>query len=205
MSVHVVPRRLSLAAAAMLLIAIAAPPERADAQRRPGVSTNFYTTTGLLTADLEVGSVRSTTPLAETPSLMASLVVTIPLVKSTRRAWIAGARAPMLWVGNGENCYAPSPTQGCQNRRFSELVAVHTGGAFDIRSTVLRVMVGPALYQVEKSGTRVGTQLHLDLAAPRLRGATPTFFFSRSFLGSQGGEAVGISSLGVGLRWVKKT
>ena len=196
-------RRLSVPVAVLALLTLLIPPQ-ASAQRRPGVSTNFFTTTGLLTADVEAGSLRSTTPLAESPSFAVSVLVTAPLVKRTRHAWIAGVRAPVLMLGNKGGCFTRAGGSVCQNLRFSEQVTLHAGGAFDIRTAVLRVMAGPSLYHVEGSGARVGTQLHIDIAAPRLRGPTPTLFFSRSFLGSQGGEAVGISSLGAGLRWVRK-
>jgi hypothetical protein len=196
---------MSLPVAAFALLMLVFPQQHASAQRRPGVSTNFYTTTGLLTADVEAGSLRSTTAFAEVPNFAASVVVTTALAKRTKHAWIAGARATVLSLGNDGGCYATSRDGVCQNLRFTEQVTLHAGGAFDIRSTVLRVMVGPTLYRVEGSGARVGTQLHLDLARPRLRGPTPTLFFARSFLGSERGEAVGISTLGAGFRWVRKT
>ena len=199
----IVPLR-SLIAVAALALSTLVPQQEASAQRRPGVSTNFFTTTGLLTADVEAGSLRSTTPLAESPSFAVSVLVTGPLVKRIRHAWIAGVRAPVLLLGNSGGCYASGGGNVCQNLRFSEQVTLLAGGAFDIRTTVLRVMAGPSLYHVEVSGARVGTQIHIDLAAPRLRGPTPTLFFSRTFLGSQYGEGVAISSLGAGLRWVRK-
>jgi hypothetical protein len=132
------------------------------------------------------------------------VLVTAPLIKRKKRAWIAGVHAPVLQLGNGRACEATG-TRECQNRRFVERATLYGGGAFDIRSAIFRVLVGPALYSVEGTGARAGTALHLDVAAPRLRGATPTLFFSRAFLGSQGGEGVGISSLGAGFRWVRKT
>jgi hypothetical protein len=175
-----------------------------EAQRRPGVGMGFYTTTGLLTADVEAGSVSSSTVYAEAPSFAASVLVTGPLVKSRYRAWIVGARGTVLSFGHDNGCYIEPPQPGCQNLRFTERVAVLTGGAFDIRSTLVRVMAGPALYQVENSGARVGTQVRLDFAAPRLRGTMPTLFVTRAFLGSQRGSSVGITTLGAGLRWVRK-
>lgn len=196
---------LPLAIAALSLAALVVPLQPASAQRRPGVSTNFYTTTGLLTADLDAGSLRSSTPRAETPGFTVSLLVTAPLVKRTKRAYIAGARVPVLLLGNNGDCYTTGLSRECQNRRFTERVTLFAGGAFDIRSTVLRVLAGPAVYQVEGSGVRIGTGILIDLAAPRLRGPTPTLFFSRTYLGSQGGDAVGISSVGAGFRWVRKT
>jgi hypothetical protein len=164
----------------------------------------FYTTTGLLTADVEAGSVSSSTVYAEAPSFAASVLVTGPLVKGRKHAWIAGARGTALSFGHNDGCYIETGRQGCQNLRFTERVAVLAGGAFDIRYTVVRAMVGPVLYQVENSGARVGTQLHLDFVAPRLRGPSPTLFVTRAFLGSQRGSAVGITTLGAGLRWVRK-
>ena len=197
-----VPFRMARTVAALSLVTLVVEP--AAAQRRPGVSTNFFTTTGLLTADLGAGSLRSTTEIAEAPSFGASVLVTAPIVKRIRHAWIAGVRVPVLLVGNNGGCYVGTGGNGCQNLRFSERASVLAGGAFDVRTVVLRVMAGPTLYHVETSGARVGTQVHVDVAAPRLRGPTPTLFFSRSFLGSQRGEAVAISSLGAGLRWVRK-
>jgi hypothetical protein len=198
------PRTAPAAFAVLTALSLAVPTDRVEAQRRPGVGMGFFTTTALLTGDVEAGSVNSTTVYAEAPSFAGSVLVTGPLAKGRYRAWIVGARATVLSLGHDGGCYVELPLQGCQNRRFTERVAVLTGGAFDIRSTILRVMAGPALYQVESSGARVGTQLRLDLAAPRLRGPTPTLFVTRSFLGSQRGSAVGITTLGAGLRWVRK-
>ena len=110
----------------------------------------------------------------------------------------------MLSLGNSDQCIVEFGTSGCQDRRFTERAALLTGGAFDIRSTLLRAMVGPALYDVQGSGLRVGTQIRLDYAAPRLHGPTPTLFFTRSMLGSQRGRAVGLSTLGAGFRWVRR-
>jgi len=192
-----------------MLIAIATvslilPIQQAESQRRPGVPMGFYTTTGLLSLEVEAGSVTSTTVLAEAPSVAASLLVTGPLVMQAKRAWIAGLRGTALSLGNTDNCVRSPTVAGCQDRRFTERVALLTGGSFDIRSTVLRVMAGPALYSVQGSGTRVGTQVRLDFASPRLNGPTPALFLSRSMLGSQGGRGVGITTLGAGVRWVRK-
>jgi hypothetical protein len=189
--------------AAVLAVAVAVP-ALLTAQRRPGVGTGFYTTTGLLTGDLEVGSVSSSTSFAEAPTVAMSALLTAPLRRAPRRAWIVSLRATPLGVGNGDSCVVALGVDGCLNRRFEERAALLSGGAFDIRSTVLRGMVGPALYSAEGQGARIGTVLRIDYAAPRLRGPTPTLFFTRTFLGSQRGESVGISTLGAGLRWVRK-
>lgn len=189
---------------AILLAATLAIPALLTAQRRPGVFTGFYSTTGLLTGDLEAGSVTSSTSLAEVPTVALSLLVTAPIKRAPKRAWIAGLRATPLGLGNGDSCVVALGVNGCLNRRFEERVTLLTGGAFDIRSTILRAMVGPGLYSVEGQGTRIGPVLRVDYASPRLRGPTPTLFFTRSFLGSQGGESVGISTLGASLRWVRK-
>ncbi len=173
-------------------------------QRLPGLGTGFYTTTGLVTADVEVGSITSSSAMAEAPTVAMSVLVTAPLQRLPKRAWIVGLRANVIGFGNNDGCYVTPGTTGCQNLRFQERGAFLLGGAFDIRSTVLRTTIGPALYSVEKEGARLGTTLRVDYAAPRLRGATPTLFFTRTFLGSQRGEAVGLSTLGAGMRWVRK-
>jgi hypothetical protein len=195
------PRSIRLAALTALLIA---PAVRAEAQRRPGVGMGFYTTTGLLTFDLEVGSLNSSTDFAEVPSFSIAGLLVAPVKRAAKRAWIAGARAEMFAYGNNDPCFVPVRGTGCQNVRFRERAMLLTGGAFDIRSSVLRVMVGPALYTVAGSGARIGPSLRLDYGAPRLRGSTPTIFVARTFLGSQRGEAVGVTALGVGFRWVRK-
>ena len=178
-------------------------PRSAESQRRPGVGMGFYTTTGLLTADFEAGSVTSTTVLTESPRFAAAVLVTGALAKQPKRAWIIGVRGTPLAFGHPSRCVTFGPSE-CSSRRYTERVSVIAGGAFDIRSTVLRAMIGPALYQVERSGVRIGTQVRLDLAAPRLRGPTPTLFYTRSMLGSEGGRGVGIGTLGAGFRWVRK-
>lgn len=203
------PRITSAVSAAIVTATIATglfvvPQSTADAQRRPGVGMGFYTSTGLVTADVEAGSVTSTTVLAEAPSFAASFLVTGPVAKLRKSAWIVGLRVTPLSFGNNDNCVRDSPTSACQNRRFNDRISLITGGAFDIRSTILRVVAGPVLYSVEGQGTRIGTQVRLDFASPRLSGPTPTLFVTRSMLGSQGGRAVGITTLGAGLRWVRK-
>lgn len=174
------------------------------AQRRPGVDMGFFTYTGLLSADAEIGSVTSSTAMAQVPTVALSALVTAPVIRAAKRAWIVGVRATALGVGNGDSCYITPGTNGCQNRRASERVVVLTGGAFDIRSTVLRAMVGPALYSVQGEGTRLGPSVRLDYGSPREQGATPTLFFTRTFLGSQRGEMLAVSTLGASFRWVRK-
>lgn len=190
---------------AAVLVALAVTlPELLTAQRRPGVGNGFYTTTGLLSGDVEAGSVSSSTAIAEAPTVAMSVLLTAPLQRLSKRAWIVGVRANVIGLGNNDNCYVIPGTDGCQNARFVERGALLAGSAFDIRSTILRAMIGPALYDVEGQGARVGTAIRIDFAAPRLHGPTPTIFFTRTFLGSQRGEAVGLSTLGAGLRWVRK-
>ncbi len=196
--------RAFAACSALAVLLLAVPPQGADAQRRPGQNFGFYTTTGLLTGEIEAGSVNSTTEFAEAPSVAVSGVLTTRLVQRRKSAWIAGVRGTVLSLGNSDQCIVEVGTPGCQDRRFTERAALLTGGAFDIRSTILRAMVGPALYDVQGSGLRVGTQIRLDYAAPRLNGPTPTLFLTRSMLGSQRGRAVGISTFGAGLRWVRR-
>ena len=192
-------RSASLSAA----LAVAFPAMLA-AQRRPGLAMGFYTTTGLLTGDVEAGSVSSSTALAEAPTFAVSLLFTAPLKRLPKRAWIVGARAGALNLGNNGSCFITPGNGVCQNIRFEERAALLAGGAFDIRSAVLRAMVGPALYNVEGQGARLGTAVRIDFAAPRLRGRTPTLFFTRTFLGSQRGEQLAISTLGAGFRWIRK-
>jgi hypothetical protein len=79
-----------------------------------------------------------------------------------------------------------------------------TGGAFDIRSTLLRAMVGPAYVDVQGRGARWGTMVRLDYSSPRQGGAAPALFFSRTFLGSERGESAALTTLGVSYRWVRK-
>ncbi len=192
------------ACTALAVLSLIVPPRRADAQRRPGQNFGFYTTTGLLTGEIEAGSVNATTEFAEAPSFAVSGLLTTRLVQRRKSAWIIGVRGTVLSLGNSDQCIVERGTPGCQDRRFTERAALLTGGAFDIRSTILRAMVGPALYDVEGSGLRVGTQLRLDYAAPRRSGPTPTLFFTRSLLGSQRGRAVGLSTFGAGIRWVRR-
>jgi hypothetical protein len=191
-------------AAALAGLVAAGSPTALDAQRRPGVGMGFYTYTGLLTADVEVGSITSSTALAEVPTVGVSVLVAAPIKKAAKRAWIAGLRANAFGIGNGGSCYVTPEVTGCQDRRFTERGALMTGGAFDIRSTVLRVMTGPSLYTVQGQGARLGTALRLDYGSPRQRGATPTLFFTRTYLGSERGEQLAVSTLGASFRWVRK-
>ena len=193
--------RIAAAVSVALTVAV---PALLSAQRRPGVGMGFYTTTGLITGEVEGGSVTSSTALASSPSFEASFLLTAPLKKMPKRAWIAGVRARALALGDNDYCSVRPEPGGCQIRRFDERAAFLAGGAFDIRSTVLRALVGPALFRVEQEGTRFGTQVRLDFASPRLSGPTPTLFYTGTFLGSQRGESVVISTIGAGFRWVRK-
>ena len=202
-------RRVAISTALAVSVALSvalsvAVPALLSAQRRPGVAMGFYTTTGLLTGEVEGGSVTSSTALASSPTFEASFLLTAPLKKLPKRAWIAGVRGRALALGDNDYCSVRPEPGGCRIRRFDERAALLAGGAFDIRSTVLRALVGPALFRVEEQGTRIGTQLRLDFASPRLRGPTPTLFYSGTFLGSQRGESVVISTIGAGFRWVRK-
>ncbi|MES2521615.1 MAG: hypothetical protein V4617_02870 [Gemmatimonadota bacterium] len=198
------PSTVTSAAAALVALSLAIPQREADAQRRPGQNFGFYTTTGLVTGDVEAGTVNSTTELAEAPSFALSGLLTSRLVQRRKSAWIVGVRGNVLSLGNRNQCIREFGTTECLERRFTERGAILTGGAFDIRSTILRGMIGPALYSVEGSGLRVGTQIRLDYAAPRRNGLTPTLFLTRTMLGSQRGRGVGISTFGAGLRWVRR-
>lgn len=190
-------------AAVIGALALAAPTPLA-AQRRPGMDMGFYTTTGLLTGEIEGGSVTSSTAQAEAPTVALSALISAPLKRFRKRAWIVGLRATPLNLGNRGSCYIIRGSAQCQDRRFEEQAQLLTGGAIDIRSTVVRAMVGPALFGVEGQGGRIGTAVRLDLAAPRLRGSTPTIFYTGTFLGSERGETLSIGTLGIGFRWVRK-
>jgi hypothetical protein len=197
-------RVFSLALVVAAIVSMAAVPLDAEAQRRPGRGTNFYTTTGLVAGEVEAGSVTSTTGQATVPAVAASVLVTAPLKRGISRAWIAGVRATPLVLGNGDACLVSPGMAGCQNRYFSERASLLTGGAFDVRSSVLRVMAGATVYSVEESGARLGPTLRVDLSGQRISGPTPSLFLTRTYLGSQGGDAVGITTLGAGMRWVRK-
>ncbi len=147
--VHVCRSLSTFAAfAAFAAVSLAVPQRGAEAQRRPGVPMGFYTTTGLLTLDIEAGSVTSTTELTESPRFAVSALITGPVVKQAKRAWIYRARGTALSLGNGDRC----------------------------------------------SGARWRNRL-----------CDPTLFLTRSFMGSERGQAVGITTLGAGPRWVRKT
>ena len=175
-------------------------PSLLTAQRRPGVGMGFYTYTGLVSGEVEGGSVIATTSLIEAPWVALSAVGTVPLLRQRGKAWIAAARVTPLSLGNRGSCYVTPETTGCQDTRFEERGALLTGGAFDIRSTLLRVMVGPAYVGMEKKGGRLGTMLRLDYTSPRQGGASPALFFSRTFLGSEQGETAALTTLGVSYR-----
>ena len=49
-----------------------------------------------------------------------------------------------------------------------------------------------------------GSIVRLDYASPRQRGATPALFASRTFLGSERGDMVALTTIGVSFRWVRK-
>jgi hypothetical protein len=127
-----------LSTAAVSVALAVAMPTQLSAQRRPGVGMGFYTTTGLITGEVEGGSVTSSTALASSPSFEASFLLTAPLKKMPKRAWIAGVRARALALGDNDYCSVRPEPGGCQIRRFDERAAFLAGGAFDIRSTVLR-------------------------------------------------------------------
>lgn len=191
------PRLLGAAALLAVFTSTAA------AQRRPGVGMGFYTYTGLLAGDVELGQVTGTTAYAEGPNVTLSGVVTAPLMKLRKKAVIVGLRGTAISVGNN-GCLIVPPSNECQDRRFTERVTLLTGMAWDIRESLLRVTAGPALYTVEKDGARFGTQVRVDYARPRQGSRMPTLFLSRSFLGSQRGRGVGFTTLGLGLRTAKK-
>lgn len=197
-------RRFSAAFGAVCFALTVVSPSLLSGQRRPGVNMGFYTTTDLLTGDVEGGSITSTTAQTNAPRFAVSLLVTAPFKRASKRAWIAGVRATPIGLGNTAPCARVRGADGCQNGPFNERIGVLAGSAFDIRSTILRTMVGPTLYQVEGQGARIGTTVRVDFASPRLRGPTPTLFFTRTFLGSQRGRAVALSSLGAGFRLVRK-
>jgi hypothetical protein len=196
--------RLCTALAAVSAAALLALPYTSQAQRRPGVGTGFYTYTGLLSTDIEAGSVTGTTAFAEGPTVAASVLVSTALKKLTRKAVIVGLRGTALSLGNNDGCYIVAPSTECQNRRFTERLTLLPGMAWDIRESLLRVTGGPTLFSVEGEGLRLGTQLRVDFARPRQTSTMPTIFLSRSFLGSQRGRGVGFTTLGIGYRFAQK-
>lgn len=202
-SVEYLCRRVAHPVAVCLLLT-AAVSSSLSAQRRPGVNMGFYTTTDLVTADVEATTVYSSTGQLRAPQFVGALLVSAPLKRQTRRAWIAGARATPLAVRSTSPCFRTPGVTECPNGRVIERLSVMAGGAFDIRSTILRAMVGPTLHQVEGKRVRFGTTLRLDFASPRLVAPTPTVFFSRTYLGSQNGRGAALTSVGIGFRWVRK-
>lgn len=164
----------------------------------------FYTTTDLPTLDVEVANVGTSSGQANSPLLTVSAVVTKPLKRGNKRALIAGLRATPLSAFNSVPCVRRIGSTTCQNTRFDERIGLLVGGAFDVRSTILRPMLGPTWYNVGGQGARFATTVRLDFAAPRLRGPTPTGFITRTFLGSVRGEGTALTSAGVGFRWVRK-
>ncbi|MCA0374427.1 MAG: hypothetical protein LCH84_02085 [Gemmatimonadetes bacterium] len=200
LSVRLVRATFASVTAALLLAA----PQRADAQFRRDSPMGFYTTTARPTLDIEVGGVTSSTVLTESPSFAAGALFTLPVVKLRKKAIIAGVRGTALELGRPRDCLNNFENGECRSRRYAERASVLVGGAFDIRSTILRVMVGPVLQDVEGTGARIGTQVRADYATPRLRGMTPTLFVSRSMMGSEQGRGVGITALGIGFRKIWK-
>jgi hypothetical protein len=188
-----------IAATLVAATLLGVPLRTADAQRRPGVGMGFYTYTGLVSAEIEAGQMSSSTARVEAPTVALSATVSAPIKKLRSSAWIVAARGTALTFGNSDGCLP-----GCQQRRFTERAALLTGAAIDIRSTVLRVLAGPVLHSVEETGSRVGTQIRLDYGSPRVRGATPILFLTRSFMGSQGGREAGITTIGASFRFVRK-
>lgn len=195
------PSRCVVLAAALL--ALVPPATFLEAQRRPGVGMGFYTYTGLFSVEVEGGSVVSSTAYVEAPTFAVSGFGTAPLWRGRKRAWLLGARVTPLSVGNSV-CYVRPGSTGCQDVRHEERVALLTGAAFDIRSTLLRAFVGPALVDAEGRGARLGTLLRIDYTAPRQGSSFPTLFLTRTFLGSERGATAGLTTLGAGFRWVRK-
>jgi hypothetical protein len=192
--------RLAVVAAAAALFA----PSLASAQRRPGVGMGFYTYTGLVTGEVEIGQVSGTTAYAEGPKVTLSGMFTMPLAKLRKKAIILGLRGTAVSYGNSDGCYIVAPSTECRNRRFTERVTLLPGMSFDIRTVLVRFMAGPTLYSVEKEGSRVGTQVRMDFTRPGIGSTMPTAFVSRSFMGSQFGREAGFTTLGIGLRKANK-
>jgi hypothetical protein len=192
-----------IARIAVALLALAPLLTPLDAQRRPGVGMGFYTYTGLLSAEVEGGSVVSSTAYVEAPALALSGVGTAPLWKGKHRAWIVGVRVTPLNVGN-RGCYVFPGATGCQDVRHEERVALLTGASIDIRSTLLRVVAGPALVSAQGREARLGATLRIDYTVPRQGSSFPTLFLTRTFLGSERGATAGLTTLGAGYRWVRK-
>ena len=175
-----------------------------SAQRRPGVGMGFYTFTGLLAAEVEGGSVISSAALAEAPTVAVSGMGTVPLLKGRKKAWIASVRATPLNLGNRGSCVVTPDTIGCQDVRYEERASLLTGAAFDIRSTLLRGMIGAAMVNVEGRGARYGPIVRIDFTAPRQGASSPTLFLTRTFLGRERTESMGLTTVGAGFRWSRK-
>lgn len=199
---HRVRRALSLAVASASAVSLALPASAA-AQRRPGVGMGFYTYTGLASVEVEGGSVVSSASLVEAPTIALSGMGTVPLVRGAKKAWIAAARVTPLSIGN-RGCVVTPQTTGCQDVRIEERASLLTGAAFDVRSTLLRGMVGPALVDVQGRGARYGALVRIDFTAPRQGASSPTLFFTRTFLGSERGETAALTTVGAGFRWSRK-
>jgi hypothetical protein len=196
-----------LRAATVLLAAVCLPCWSAtslEAQRRPGVGMGFYTYTGLVSAELEGGSVVASSAFVEAATIAISGMGTVPLLRVPKRAWIAAVRVTPLNLGNRGSCVVIPEAVGCQDTRFEERASVMTGGAFDIRATLLRVMVGGAYVSAENSAARFGPIVRVDFTAPRQGGSSPTLFLTRTFLGMVRGESAGLTTVGAGYRWVRK-
>jgi len=164
----------------------------------------FYTYTGLVSAELEGGSVVASSAFVEAATIAISGMGTVPLLRVPKRAWIAALRVTPLNLGNRGSCVVIPEAVGCQDTRFEERASVMTGGAFDIRATLLRVMVGGAYVSAENSAARFGPIVRVDFTAPRQGGSSPTLFLTRTFLGTVRGESAGLTTVGAGYRWVRK-
>lgn len=175
----------------------------AQAQRRPGVGMGFYSYAGRPSVEVEGGSVVSSSAFAEAPTFALSVFGSTALYRGRNRAWIVGLRATPLNLGN-RGCVVLPGLTGCQDVRYEERAALVTGGAFDIRSTLLRATIGTALFDVQGRGARLGANVRLDFTAPRQGGSSPTLFLTRTFLGSERGESAGMTTVGAGYRWVRK-
>jgi hypothetical protein len=178
-------------------------PSTTFAQRRPGVGMGFYTYTGLVSVEAEGGSVVSSASLVEAATVAVSGMGTVPLKRGAKKAWIAAARITPLSIGN-RGCVVTPQTTGCQDVRIEERASLLTGAAVDVRSTLLRGFVGPALVDVQGRGARYGAVVRIDFTAPRQGASSPTLFFTRTFLGSERGETAALTTVGAGFRWSRK-
>jgi hypothetical protein len=199
-TIRTIRRALGLAAVALGVAA----PQRADAQFRRDSPMGFYTTTGRPALDIEFAGVTSSTVLTESPKFAAGALFTYPLAKMRKKALIAGVRGTAIELGRPRDCLLSFQNGVCTSRQYAERVAGLVGGAFDIRSTIFRVMAGPVLYSVEGTGSRIGTQLRGDLATPTIGGSTSSIFIARSMMGSENGRGVAVTALGIGFRKIWK-